>query len=267
MVAVITVSVAAGVGCALAAGVLFEVGYVEQAAGTRQAAGARLTSLLRRPRWVRGSAMVVAGVTFQVGALALAPVSVVQPVLVLGLGLLVVLAERRLGERVGAGQRMALAAAALAVLAIAAGRPEQAGGTTSHDTLAFSVLGAVVVVGLVARRVDPRGRVLAAAVGEGAAVLAAKLALTALPDLLPALGWGALAGGCGLVALQAEMSALRTLPAAVVGPLVLLGQTALPVAVAPLVVAERWRSPVLVLAGLVFASVACILLGRFRQPA
>ena len=81
-----TASTVAGVACALAAGVLFEFGYVEQAGGTRESDDARLTSLLVRPRWLRGTGMVVAGLVLQVVALAFAPIGVVQPVLVLGLG-------------------------------------------------------------------------------------------------------------------------------------------------------------------------------------
>jgi hypothetical protein len=263
---VTTVSVAAGVASALAAGVLFEVGYVEQAGGARESGDARLGSLLRRPRWLGGSAMVVGGLLLQVLALALAPVGVVQPVLVLGLAGLVVLSERRLGERVGTAQRWAVGAAALAVAAIVAGGPHGAPGGRVHDALAFAIVGAAFAAGLLGGRLDPRGWVLAAAVGEAGAVLAAKLALTALPALLPALGWAALAAGAGLAALQAEMAALRRLRVALVGPLVLLGQTALPVALAPLVVGERWSRPGLVVAGLVLACAACVVLGRARQP-
>lgn len=261
------VSTVAGVACALVAGVLFEFGYVEQAAGARQAADARLTSLVRRRRWLGGSAMVGVGLVLQMAALAIAPIGVVQPVLVLGLGVLVLLSERRLGERVGRVRRWAVGAAALAVVAIVAGGPaEPAQGGTAHDVLAFVLVGAVFVAGLAGGRADPRAWVLAAAVGEAGAILAAKLALTALPSLLPALGWGALAAGAGLGALQAEMAALRRLPASVVGPLVLLGQTALPVALAPLVVGERWSRPVLVALGLLLAAGACVVLGRERQP-
>jgi hypothetical protein len=263
---VTTASTAAGVACALAAGVLFEFGYVEQAGGTRDSGDARLTSLVRRPRWLRGTAFVVGGLVLQVVALALAPVGIVQPVLVLGLAALVVLSERRLGEPVGAVQRWAVAAAALAVVAIVAGGPTEHARGAVHSTLAFVLVGAVFAVGLLAGRVDARGWVLAAGVGETGAVLAAKLALTALPDLLPALGWAALAGAAALVALQAEMAALRTLPVALVGPLVLIGQTALPVALAPLVVGERWARPALVVAGLLLAAAACAVLGRTRQP-
>jgi hypothetical protein len=210
--------------------------------------------------------MVVSGLVLQVVALALAPVGVVQPVLVLGLGALVVLSERRLGERVGAAQRWAVAAAALAVLLIVAGGPSEDSGGAVHSAPAFAIVGVVFAAALVAGRVDARGWVLAAGVGEAGAVLAAKLALTTLPDLLPALGWAALAGAAALIALQAEMAALRTLRVALVGPLVLIGQTALPVALAPLVVGERWDRPALVVAGLLLAAGACAVLGRARQP-
>jgi hypothetical protein len=47
---------------------------------------------------------------------------------------------------------------------------------------------------------------------------------------------------------------------------VLVGQTALPVALAPLVVGERWSRPALVVAGLLLAAAACVVLGSKRQP-
>jgi hypothetical protein len=263
---VTTASTAAGVACALAAGVLFELGYVEQAGGTRESADARLTSLLRRPRWLRGTGLVVSGLVLQVAALALAPVGVVQPVLVLGLAALVVLSERRLGEPVGAAQRWAVASSAFAVVLIVAGGPSEHANGAVHSAGAFAIVGVVFAGALLGGRLDPRGWVLAAGVGEAGAVLAAKLALTALPDVLPALGWAALAGAAALVALQAEMAALRRLRVALVGPLVLVGQAALPVALAPLVVGEHWGRPALVVAGLLLAAAACAVLGRTRQP-
>ncbi|MEA2280249.1 MAG: hypothetical protein QOK21_856, partial [Solirubrobacteraceae bacterium] len=157
-----TASTVAGVACALAAGVLFEFGYVEQAGGIRDSDDARLTSLVRRARWLRGTAFVAAGLVLQVVALALAPVGIVQPVLVLGLAALVVLSERRLGEPVGAVQRWAVAAAALAVVAIVAGGPTEHARGAVHSTLAFAIVGAVFAAGLLAGRVDARGWVLAA---------------------------------------------------------------------------------------------------------
>jgi hypothetical protein len=222
---VTTASTAAGVACALAAGVLFEFGYVEQAGGTRESTDARLTSLVVRPRWLRGTGMVVAGLVLQLVALALAPIGVVQPVLVLGLAALVVLSERRLGEPVTIAQRWAVAAAALAVVLIVAGGPSEDAHGAVHSAAAFSIVGVVFAAGLLGGRLDPRGWVLAAGVGEAGAVLAAKLALTAFPDVLPTLGWAALAGVTALVALQAEMASLRTLRVALVGPLVLVGRS------------------------------------------
>jgi hypothetical protein len=210
--------------------------------------------------------MVISGLGLQLAALALAPVGVVQPVLVLGLAALVMLSERRLGERVGGLQRAAVAAAGLAVVLIVAGGPAEDAGGVAHSTLAFAIVGAVLLAGLIGGRFDARAWVLAAAVGEAGGVLAAKLALTALPDWLPALGWAALAGGGALAALQAEMLALRRLAVTLVGPLVLVGQTALPVALAPLVVGERWSRPALVVVGLLLAAGACAVLGRARQP-
>src|SRR4051794_7871950 len=123
--------IVAGVACGVAAAVCFELGYVEQAAGARAErtddAPRLLLRLARRRRWLGGTALVVCGLLLQLLALRVAPLSVVQPALVLGLGLLVVLAERRLGEHLGRREKLAVAAAALGVLLIALG-----GGRTRH---------------------------------------------------------------------------------------------------------------------------------------
>ena len=60
-----------------------------------------LGRLLRRPRWVAATALAALGFPFQVLALALVPVSVVQPALAVGLLLLLLLGVRMLGEPAG----------------------------------------------------------------------------------------------------------------------------------------------------------------------
>ena len=67
-----------------------------------------------------------------------------------------------------------------------------------------------------------------------------------------------------LLALNAEMSSLQRLPATVVGPLVLVTQTAIPVLLAPAAVGERWTSPPALLAGLALVVAAAAVLGRAR---
>src|SRR5437016_6950555 len=57
--------------------------------------------LARRPRWLAAIALDGLGWPFQLGALALVPLTVVQPALALGLILLLAMGDRVLGERPG----------------------------------------------------------------------------------------------------------------------------------------------------------------------
>ena len=95
------------------------------------------------PPLARRDALVVCGFFFQLLALHLAPVSVVQPALVLGLGLLVVLAEHRLGERIGRRDRLAVAAAAAGVFLIAVGGAADESSTAGHPATVLAAFGAV----------------------------------------------------------------------------------------------------------------------------
>ena len=267
-----TAGIAAGVACGAAAAVCFELGYVEQAAGARAQgvddAPRLLLRLARRRRWLGGTALVVCGLFFQLLALHLAPLSVVQPALVLGLGLLVVLAEHRLGERIGRRDRLAVAAAAAGVFLIAVGGAADESSTAGHPATVLAAFGAVaLVVFAVAHRAHrPRLLVLAAGLGEAWAVIAAKVAVTDLADrsLAAAAGWGAGAAIAGLLALNAEMAGLQRVPATVAGPLVLVTSAAVPVVLAPAAVGEHWSSPPAVLAGLACVTAAAIVLGRAR---
>jgi hypothetical protein len=266
-----TAGIAAGLACGVAAAVCFELGYVAQAADARRVEGDRpglLLRLARRPAWLGGTALVVCGLLLQLLALYLAPLSVVQPALVLGLGLLVVLAERRLGERLAPRGRLAVAAAALGVLLIALGGETDRTTATAHPV---PVLGAfaVLVLGVLAvahAGHRPRLLVLAAGLGEAWAVIAAKLAVNDLADgaLATAAGWGAAAAAAGLLALNAEMTGLQKVPATVAGPLVLVTSAAVPVLLAPAAIGERWASPPAVLAGLALVVAAAVILGGAR---
>jgi drug/metabolite transporter (DMT)-like permease len=266
-----TAGIAAGLACGAAAAACFELGYVAQAADARRAEGDRpglLLRLARRRAWLGGTALVGCGLLLQLLALHLAPLSVVQPALVLGLGLLVVLAERRLGERLGGRGRLAVAAAAVGVLLIALGGETGGTGAAGHPVpvlAAFAVF-ALAVFALAHAGPRPRLLVLAAGLGEAWAVIAAKLAVTDLADgaLASAAGWGAAAAVAGLLALNAEMTGLQKVPATIAGPLVLVTQAAIPVLLAPAAVGERWASPPAVVIGLAFVVAAAVVLGGAR---
>lgn len=136
------------------AAVLFAVGSVLQheAAEAASVEGGRLrfSAMVRRPTWVVGQLSTIAGSGLQVAALALAPVSIVQPLLAGGLVVALGIRSARTrcwpsgSELLGA----ALTAAGLAVFLVAA-RP--APGAPERLPHAAAVIGAVVLgVALVA---------------------------------------------------------------------------------------------------------------------
>ena len=90
-----------GIVCALAASLLFYVGIALQALEARKAPRGRglrlslLELLLRKPLWVLGLLLGLLGVLPQVVALATAPFVAVQPLLAVGLLLLLVLVAAR----------------------------------------------------------------------------------------------------------------------------------------------------------------------------
>jgi hypothetical protein len=266
-----TAGIAAGLACGVAAAACYELGYVAQAGDARAVEddrGRLLMRLARRRRWLGGTALVACGLLLQLLALHLAPLSVVQPALVLGLGLLIVLAERRLGERLGRRGRLAVAAAAAGVLLIALGGETKEAAAGGHPVTVLSAFAGLVLVVLAIAHAGHRPRllVLAAGLGEAWAVIAAKVGVTDLADgaLASAAGWAAAAAAIGLLALNAEMTGLQRVAATIAGPLVLVIGAAIPVLLAPAAVGEHWASPPAVLAGLALVVAAAVVLGGAR---
>src|SRR3954470_11575765 len=100
---------------------------VEARAVAQRAVGAGLLrALIARPRWVAATALAIAGWPLQVAALALAPLTVVQPALALGLVVLLALGRRMLGEPVGTRALIATAAIAAGVGLLAWAAPDEA---------------------------------------------------------------------------------------------------------------------------------------------
>src|SRR3982750_2038795 len=96
-----------GVASAAVAAACFDGGLAVQALDARAVPREHglhpklITRLLRRRRWVAATALAFLGWPFHLLALGLAPLSLVQPTLALGLVLLLYLGHRLLGERVG----------------------------------------------------------------------------------------------------------------------------------------------------------------------
>ena len=120
---------AVGIVAVLAASAAYNGGVVLQALDAReepQGLGLRLTllaRLLRRRRWLCGTALSILAFPLQVLAYANAPLSVVQPGLAVGLILVLFLGSRYMGEEVRGRHYAAVVAIAVGITIIAAAGP------------------------------------------------------------------------------------------------------------------------------------------------
>lgn len=249
-----TIEVGLGVIAAGGASACYEVSYALQALEARRVQLFRtvqislLARLARRRLWIGAIALAVAGWPLQLLALSLAPLTVVQPVLALGVVLLLVLAARILHERVGARELASCAAIVLGVAGIAWAAPAR---TTSHAGplalgLVLGGLGAFVAAPYVAaaagRSLAALWLVVAAGAGDAWAAFGAKLLVDELSGghWPAAVGFGVASAAALGAGLLSETSALQHYPASRVGPAVMAMQVAIPVLLAPLVGGERW---------------------------
>src|SRR6476620_3902343 len=135
-----------GVLSAAAAAACFDSGLALQALDARQVPaehGLRATllaRLVRRKRWLAATGLALAGWPFHLLALALAPLSLVQPTLALGLVLLLFLGVRILGEPVGRTEILAVGGVIGAVAVLAWAAPPE---TTHHAAAGRLALGLV----------------------------------------------------------------------------------------------------------------------------
>jgi multidrug transporter EmrE-like cation transporter len=272
---------AGGVALAAAAAVAFEVSYVMQAVEARRAddgdppSGRLLGRLLRRPRWLAAMALSVAGFGLQVLALRGAPLSLVQPVLALGLVLLLVLGRVVLGERPGRRELLGAVGVIAGVTLLVLAAPERGGdGDAAALAVACVLLGALAVAPFALRARRAPALIAATACADALAALAINEVSGALSPLQAvAAAWAALAAAAGLTALASEAAALQRATVAAVGPAVLAGQVAIPVVLAPLVAGDRWDRAWLVVLGLAVTLAATTTLagsaavGRIRHAA
>jgi drug/metabolite transporter (DMT)-like permease len=244
-----------GLGAALLASTLFNVGVVLQAVDARGAPrslGLRVALLRRlfgRPLWVLGLALGVLGAAPQALAYAHAPFVLVQPVLTLGLLLVLVLGVRLLREPVGVREVAGVVAIVGGVALVAWGAPAH----TEHHRAAPDVI--AVFAGLSAAGLLPfavrgtrleSGRLLMFA--TGAAFGATNVGTKLLGDNFDlghygtAAAWGLAAAALGVVATIVNMTAFQRCPATTVVPVSTAVQTFLPIVLEPLFLREHWSS-------------------------
>ena len=239
-----------------------------RAVAERSVGAGMLRGLLARPRWLAATGLAIAGWPLQVGALALAPLTVVQPALALGLVLLLALGSRMLGEPVRPRDWVAVGAigAGLALLAWSAPEGEHVHASTA--TLA-AVLGALALVAIVPwlgrERVPGALLVFAAGCAYAASGVTTKLLADTLGGgIATALGWTAITVAVSGTGLVDEMAALQRVGAARVAAGAFALQTIVAVACAPLLTGEQWGRPLAILTGVALVVGGSLTLGAAR---
>jgi drug/metabolite transporter (DMT)-like permease len=259
MVPLMDGEIALGFALALVAACCYETGYALQAIEARRAPADRalkaslMTHLVGRPIWVGATALSLLGWPLQIVALAHAPLTLVQPVLALGLVLLLVLGVRILGEHVGPREigAVALIIASVGVFAWAAPREPGEVDRSAGLVVALGILAAVAVapyvIGLMRHRHFPMLLLVASAgAADGMAAFVAKIVAQDATEgaLLAVAAWAALVASVVIVGLLSESTALQRFAATRVAPTILVMQIVIPVVLAPLVGGEGWsRTP------------------------
>jgi drug/metabolite transporter (DMT)-like permease len=234
--------------------------------------------LAMRPRWLLGIVLDLGGWALQTVALGLAPLTVVQPSLAVGLIFLLVIGARGLHEDVGRREVLCVLGIAAGVAGLGWAAPHHG---VSHDTgialvLALSLLGVLALAPYALHRLGyTSGVLIALAAGLAFAWdgLATKffsddLSSGAFPGVVLWLAAMFIFAGFGALA---ENSALQSSPVTQVSPLVFATTTVLPVVLAPFVAGEGWSHDPLVrsvlIAALVLVLVSAATLARSRAVA
>jgi len=248
------VLVALGSASAYSVGVMLQSLEARGVPATESLRVALLKQLVMRRRWVIGTLCVVLGWALQTVALALAPLTVVQPALAVGLFVLLIAGARLSDEPITKREIVAVMAITVGVAGLGFASPKNAGGGHAAPLVIAPALAAFAVVALtpylMRARVHFAMVVLGAGVAYAASAFMSKFVADAFArmELLPAAAWLAgtiCAAGLGLTS---EMTALQKRSAIGVFPGVLVTQIVLTVLLAPLLAGETWSAdPVLLL--------------------
>jgi drug/metabolite transporter (DMT)-like permease len=248
---------ALGIVAAIIASLLYNTSIALQALEAREVPGEHglrpslLGRLLRNRRWLGATALGLLGWPFEIAALLLAPLTVVQPCIASGLLLLLWLGATRLGERPGRRELLAVAAIVVGIAGVAWAAPRR---TTDHAgagaiALALALVAVPALLPYLLRKpLAGRTQRLAllatfsAGCGYAWTAVASKLLTDELiaGTVLVAAGWLATAAASEGLALLSEMSALQRRPATHVAPTMLAVQVLVPVVLAPLIFGESW---------------------------
>jgi len=248
---------ALGIAAAVTASLLYNTSIALQALEAREVPGEHglrpslLGRLLRNRRWLGATALGLLGWPFEIAALLLAPLTVVQPCIASGLLLLLWLGATRLGERPGRRELLAVAAIVVGIAGVAWAAPERstdhAGATAIALALALVAVPALLPYLLrkpLAGQTERLALLATFSAGCGYAwtAIASKLLTDELAAGTVLIGavWLATAAASEGLALLSEMSALQRRPATHVAPTMLAVQVLVPVVLAPLIFGESW---------------------------
>jgi drug/metabolite transporter (DMT)-like permease len=273
-----------GIAVALAASIANAFAIVLQAAEARQSPlseggrAALLFRLARRPRWLAGAGLMVVAWPLQILALALAPITVVQPVLATTQLVLLAMARIRLRERVGWLETLGAAAvfAGAAIVVWAAPRHTVLDPDASRVALPLVVVGvAALAAYLLGRLRSARG--LALVVGAGLAYAWVDFTNKLLANdiskhhWLLALAWLGATIAFGALAFLEETTALQRRPAVTVAPVIGAVHDPLPILMALWAGVETWGAAphriAELAAGLVVVTAGAAILGRSKAVA
>lgn len=271
--------IAVGIGLSLVAAVANALAVVLQAVEARRAPDEEsmrlslLSRLAHRRRWLEGTALMAAAGVLQVVALALAPITVVQPTLATSQLVLLGVARVKLREHVGPVELLAALALVAGLSAVIWAAPRHAPG---HHIGAgvIAPLGVVLGAALVASALGRlhRGARMSLIIGAGLAYAWADFVNKLLATDASGGHWAFVVLwvfaviAVGALAFLEENSALQHLPAVTVAPVLGAIKTPLPVLMALWAGLETWSpSPLrlaLVLGGLGFVVLGAVTLSR-----
>jgi drug/metabolite transporter (DMT)-like permease len=247
-------SVVAGVALAAVASVLFNLAILIQAREAREVQRepevhlSLLVRLLRRPRWLLGTALGLSAFPLQTVGLLWAPLTAVQPADAAGLLVLLFLGSRLLHERVGRREVIAVAAivAGIVILTIAAPKREVTQVEGAKVLLPMLAVALVALTPVLLRRWIGASSLMVV-VGAGFAfalgAFCAKIVADALDrgSAIGVLVAVALAAVAAAVGTLSEQTALQRRQATQVAPIIFAIELLVPVALAVLVVGEDWE--------------------------
>jgi drug/metabolite transporter (DMT)-like permease len=275
---------AAGIAVALAAAMTNAWAIVLQASETRRTPAAEgmrvalLRGLARRSRWRLGAGLLALAGALQVLALALAPITLVQPALSTSLLVLLALTRARLGDRVGALELTGALAigVGLALVVVAGPHHTSTAGAGGRSVAPLATVGVAALIAFAVGRARPHvavwltvGAALAYSWSDFAAkLLAGRISTGHWPV---AVVWLAALLAFGAVAFLEESSALQHVSPVAVSPLIDAIKVPVPVLMALWAGAERWQAGPLRLvalaAGLVAVAGGAAALGRSASVA